>query len=226
MTRGKIRAIAVLSLLLAMADTWAGSEEASERNNLGVQLLRQGRAEEAIVEFHKAVALDPGFAAARLNLAYVYDGKGQIEEAIAEYLKAVEIEPQNLFAYNNLGVLYSKKGLYDDAFRVFEKVLQIDPANANALKNLQTAKRNKTILQEREEQIARARQEVEANPNSPAALYRLARLYAFHGKKDEAIEWLTKTLKLGYNDFDYLKADPALKELRDDPRFTSLLKAR
>lgn len=215
-----------LLFLLGMAHVQARSDEAIERNNLGVELLKQRRVDEAILEFQKAIKLNPDYVTARLNLAHLYDLRGRIEEAMAEYRKAIELEPGNLIVRNNLGVLYGKKGLYDEAIGEFEKVLRIDPTNAAALKNLESAKRNRAVIQERQQQIAKAQKEVEAHPQSPWASYNLARLYAFYGKKDQAIEWLAKALRLGFNDLDYLKADLALEGIRDDPNFTRLLKAQ
>lgn len=223
--RKMLTIIAVLSFLLGVGHVQAESDEAIERNKLGVELLEEERVEEAIAEFQKAVELNQENASARLNLAYTYDRQGRIEEAMAEYRKAIELEPGNLHAHNNLGVLYDKKGFYDEAIAEFEKALQIDPSDANVLENLENTKGNKAIVQEQEEQIAQAQRKAEAHPDSPTASYKLARLYAFYGKKDQAIEWLEKALKQGFNDFDYLKADPALKDLRNDPSFTRFLRA-
>ena len=210
----------------AAAELGAASDEAVQRNNLGASLLQQGKVDEAVAEFQKAVVLDPKYTAAHLNLGYAYDRQGRPEEAMAQYQKVIALEPGNLFAHNNLGVLYDKKGRYDEAIREFERVLQIDTSNATALENLENAKRSKGTVQEREERFAQARKEVEARPNDPRAAYNLGRLFASYGKKEQALEWLAKALELGFDDVKFLKDDPALVPLKDDPRFTGLLKGR
>jgi Tfp pilus assembly protein PilF len=217
---------AVCVAMLGGPEVQAGPEEAVQRNNLGASLLEQGKADEAIAEFRKAVALDPKYTAAQLNLAYAYDSQGRIDEAMAQYQTVIELEPENLFAHNNLGVLYDKQGRYEEAIVEFERVLQIDPSNATALQNLENAKGSNGIVQEREERFAQARKEVEANPNDGRASYELARLHASFGEKDQALEWLAKALELGFDDLKFLKDDPALVGLKDDPRFTGLLKGR
>lgn len=203
-----------------------GSNEALQRNNLGASLLEQGKAAEAITELRKAVELDPDYAAAHLNLAFAYDSQGRIEEAIGHYQTVIELEPGNLFAHNNLGVLYDKQGRYEEAIAAFEQVLQIDPSNATARQNLENANRSNGIIQEREERFAQARKEVAAKPDDPRAAYSLGRLHASFDEKDQAIEWIAKALELGFDDFKFLKDDPALVGLRDDPRFTELLEGR
>ena len=218
--------LALCVLTLGPLDLQAGSDEAIQRNNLGASLLQKGKLEEAVAEFRKAAEMDPKYVAAQLNLGYAYDRLSRLEEAMAQYQKVIALEPGNLFAHNNLGVLYDKKGRYDEAIREFERVLQIDTSNATALENLQNAKRSKGTVQEREERFAQARKEVEARPDDPRAAYNLGRLFASYGKKEQALEWLAKALELGFDDVKFLKDDPALVPLKDDPRFTGLLKGR
>ena len=66
--------------------------------------------------------------------------------------------------------------------------------------------------------------EANANPKNPSSAYKLARFYAFYGKKHQAIEWLDKSLALGFNDFGYVKIDTALESLRDDPDYRWLVR--
>lgn len=209
-----------------VATVHAASEEAVQRNNLGASLLQQGKIEGAVAEFQKAVDLDPKYAAAHLNLAYAYDRQGQADMAIARYQKVIDLQPENLFAHNNLGVLYDKQGRYQEAIAAFEQALQIDPSNATALQNLENAKKSRGIVEEREERFAQARKEVEARPDDPRAAYELGRLHASYGEKDQALEWIAKALELGFDDFKFLKDDPALASLRDDPLFRDLVEGR
>ncbi len=209
--------------LLWMGPLHAESDDAAQHNREGAKYIEQGKMEEALEAFQKAVRLDSNDAVARLNLAYTYDRQGLTAEAIAEYQKAIGLSPSNLLAYNNLGVLYDKMGQYDEAIGEFQRALEIDPTDANALKNLENAKKGKGIIEERKRQIAELRREIEAHPDNPMALYKLGRLYAFYDKKDQAMEWINKALDKGYDDLDYMKLDPALEKLRGDPRFEKML---
>ena len=226
MKRRTLTAAVILAILLAAPEAQPRSDEAIKRNNFGAELLKQERLEEAVTEFQRAVELDAGYTAARLNLGYLYDRLERVEEAMTEYRKVIELDPGNLLARNNLGVLYNSKGLYEDAIGEFEEVLRINPSDAAAQKNLEIARKNSGIVQEREERIARARKAVEANPTNPRASYDLARIYASFDEKEQALEWLTRALGLGFNDFGMMKSDPALATLGSDPRFTRLLQGR
>lgn len=218
------RLFALAVLLLFSVKAFAASEEAVERNNVGVGLLEQGETNAAIAQFQQAIGLDSKYFPARLNLAYAYERADRIEEAVAAYREAINFEPGNFFARNNLGVLYDKKGQYDSAIVELESALKIEPGNAMALKNLETAKKNQTAIKAREAQILQAERAAQAKPNDPQASYNLARLYAFYGKKELAYEWLAKALKQGYKDISYLRSDPALHGIRDERDFQLLLR--
>ena len=224
--KSRFISIFIVSSLVNITAAQAGTDEAAERDNQGVELLKLGKIDEAIGPLLKAVELNPKDPDARLNLAYAYERQGRTDEAISQYQKAVELNSGNSIAHNNLGVLYDRKGLYEEAIREFETALQIDPKSTTGSENLATAKKNQAIIQEREKQIAKAIKDVEAHPDSATASYKLARLYAYYGNNDQAIDWLNKAFKLGFNDFGYLKVDAALESLRDDPNYIWLLRGR
>lgn len=212
-----------IGCLLSSISVLAVSEEAVELNKVGAKLFEQGKPEAAIIEFQKAIRLDTKYFPARLNLAYAYEKMNRLEEAINAYREAINAQPQNFFAHNNLGVLYDKQGLYDSAIAEFETALQIEPDNSMARKNIETARRNKSTTEKREGEVLRAEKEAQAKPNDPRASYNVARLHAYYGNKDAALQWLAQAIKQGYKDLAYLRADPAFSGLREDRDFELLL---
>ena len=224
--RKSLAILATLVVLLGAGHVHAGFEEAIKRNNFGAELMKQGRLDEAIAEFQRAVEVDPNYAAAHFNLAYAYERRDRIDDAIAQYKKAIQADPRNVLGQNNLGVLYDKKGLYGEAIAAFEQALRIDPSNATVQGNLANARKNKAIVQEREARIADARKQVEARPKDSRAAYNLARVYAALDMKEQAFEWLAKALQLGFDDIRFVRDDPALAGLKNDPRFAKLLEGR
>jgi len=215
--------LAVWLSLAACASAWGGSEEAVARNEAGTNLSRQGKISEAIAEFQKAIQEDSKYLPARVNLAHSFERLNRFDEAIQEYRGAIEREPRNFFARNNLGVLYDKKGRYDEAIVEFEAALRSEPGNTMAVKNLETAKKNKAIIQERQGQIQRAENDVQANPKDPRKSYNVARLHASYGNKELALQWLGKALRQGYKEPASVRSDPAFTSLREDREFQLLL---
>jgi predicted Zn-dependent protease len=60
-------------------------------------------------------------------------------------------------------------------------------------------------------------------PADDLVWYNLGCSYALTHHTDEAFEALTKAIEFGYGDYDWMKADPDLNSLHEDPRFESLL---
>jgi superkiller protein 3 len=202
------------------------ADAAAQQNARGAALLKDGKFEEAVAELQKAADAAPTSAVVQSNLAYAYDRQGRTEEAVAAYRKALELDPKNTIVRNNLANLYSKQGLYEDAAREYEDLVQRDPGNTTAKANLDAMVKNKTVLQERKEQMSSALQGADSKPKDPQAAYNAARVYARLGDADQALTWLNKALDLGYDQFDYLSLDPSLVNLKKDPRFLKLLEER
>lgn len=62
-----------------------------------------------------------------------------------------------------------------------------------------------------------------ACPGDPMVLYNLGCSYALTSRVEEALETLTRAVKAGYHDADWMGRDRDLKILHKDPRFRALL---
>jgi tetratricopeptide (TPR) repeat protein len=226
--RNRLSTTAVLTITLLVAGTaaLAASNEAIKRNNFGAELVKQGRLDEALTEFQSAIRSDAQYPAAHANLAYTYDRLDRVDEAIEAYKNTVALDPKNAIAFNNLGVLYVKKEAYDEAVRAFELGLRADPSNELLRQNLASLQKNRDTLKEREARIADARKKADAAPQDPRAAYDVARVYASFDMQDQAFQWLEKSLRLGLDDIQFVRADPVLRGLTGDPRFARLLEGR
>ena len=54
--------------------------------------------------------------------------------------------------------------------------------------------------------------------------YEIANVYAWRGENDKAVEWLEHSYQQRTSDLVYIKHDPLLDSLRDDPRFKAILR--
>ena len=54
--------------------------------------------------------------------------------------------------------------------------------------------------------------------------YAIASAYAWCGETEQAFEWLTRAIAQQDEGVQYLKYDPLLRSIRDDPRYAELLK--
>ncbi len=84
----------------------------------------QGRFEEAIEDYTRAVALNPRHCRAFYNRAFSYDRLQQFEAAIADYSRALEIEPTNATAFHNRASLLERSGRCVMWYRHFKIAIQ------------------------------------------------------------------------------------------------------
>jgi tetratricopeptide (TPR) repeat protein len=120
-------------------------------------------------------------------------------------------------------VLLDHMGAYDQAMASFENALKSEPGNDMAQKNLETAKKNKEVVKKRDDNLARAEKDAQAKPDDPQLAYKVARAYAFYGKKESTIQWLNEALKLGFKDLNSIKFDPAFINMRGEREFELLI---
>jgi superkiller protein 3 len=103
----------------------AGRPTAETHNGLGYVLARQGRTDEAIAEFRKAIDVDPKFTPAYNNLADALAQQGKLEEAEQYYKRSLAAKP-SAAVYNALGVVLRKLGKMDEAADQFGKAEALD----------------------------------------------------------------------------------------------------
>ena len=103
--------------------------------NSGNESYKQGDLKTAIINFNKAIELNPKDANVNTIRGMVYNELGKFNEAIVDLNKAIEIDPKNSSAYNNRGFTYSQLGKFNEAIVDLNKAIEIDPKNSSAYNN-------------------------------------------------------------------------------------------
>jgi protein O-mannosyl-transferase len=106
------------------------------RNNLGNALAAQGRFDEAIDQFQKALKIDPNDVDAAYNLGNTLAQQGNFEAAGKQLEHALQIKPDNAMAAYDLGNVRVRQKRFDEAIDQFRNALKSDPALARANYNL------------------------------------------------------------------------------------------
>jgi len=91
---------------------------------------------DAIESFKEAIAVNPEYSDAYVNLGNVYYKVGRYAEAADSYREAIRIKPITPFLYNKLGTIFIILGEYKQAINAFDNAAKIDPKNAEAYFNL------------------------------------------------------------------------------------------
>jgi tetratricopeptide (TPR) repeat protein len=128
----------------SVVSIWQANVEAVPENpysrvNLGKALFLSGRAEEAIVQFIRALEIAPQYAEAHNNLGVVLKSQGKIEQAIEHYKAALRTNPDYPDALFNLGNAYLSQGETEQAVYYYNRAVLVKPDFAEAHNRLADA---------------------------------------------------------------------------------------
>src|SRR5260370_6153711 len=90
---------------------------------LGLIYQGQGKYDDAVKEFQRALALDATSDAAYRGLASSYASAGKNVEAEAAYMQSIQMRKDYWGGYSALGAFYAKSARYDDSACQFRRVI-------------------------------------------------------------------------------------------------------
>jgi len=183
---------------------------AEQHFDQGNKLVEQGRYNEAITEFTRAIELDPNMAVSYSNRAGSYNEKGEYDLAIADCNKAIELDPRLAMAYSNRACAYNEIGEYDLVIADCNKAIELDPNVVLAYVNRSTA----CFYQKQYDlAITDCNKAIELDPNMAMAYNNRAWGYKLQGKKAEALADFEKLITLTHNAAFILMARQQIDEL-------------
>jgi tetratricopeptide (TPR) repeat protein len=162
------------------------------QSGLGNALQRQGRIEEAILHYNKAIELKFQDAGSHNYLASALQAQGRIEEAIAHYRKAISFEPETAEVYNNLGGALLAQGRLNEALGCFHEALRIRLEYADAHSNIGIVLARQGKLEEAKEYFSRA---LQLKPGHVSASNNLGLVLQWQGRTSEAMKYFNQSLQ-------------------------------
>jgi len=103
---------------------------------LGTALDEAGDWQQAQTEYQKALAVNPGYADARFDLAHLEFKHNSYAEAEQQYRTLIVEHPDDATAHNELGAVLIAADQTTEAQHEFEAAIALDPDNFDALYNL------------------------------------------------------------------------------------------
>ena len=103
---------------------------------MGSALEEQGKFNEAIQAYIKALSIKTDYAEAYNNMGNALEKQGKIDEAIEAYQLALAIKPDYADAYYNMGITLQEQGKIDEAIEAYKKALAIKPDYVEAARSL------------------------------------------------------------------------------------------
>jgi ketosteroid isomerase-like protein len=125
----------LLRLLALSALVSAGLAQADDYAEI-TQLIRTGKAAEALVKADQRLATSPRDPQLRFLRGVAQADSGKPNDAIATFTKLTEEYPELPEPYNNLAVLYAQQNQLDKARTALEMAIRTNPSYATAQENL------------------------------------------------------------------------------------------
>lgn len=189
-------------------------------SNRGLAYNGKGLYNRAIEDYNKAILIDPKFALAYNNRGFAYHRKGQYDRAIEDYNRAITLTPNDAMLYNNRGGAYYGKEKYDSAIEDYNRAISLKPDYARAHKNRGLAYAAIGKFTKAEEDVRKA---IELRPDSTSIIIGMAELLAIKNNAVDACEWLGKSIKKGYKDWNYIKNSKTFENIRGHSCYKELL---
>lgn len=206
----------------------------------------------ALIEFQRAIQLQPNNATAHHWFAMTLASLGRSEHAITEMKRALIRDPLSLIINANLGVAYVSAGQLDQAIAQLHKTVEMDSSFylgrgylgvALALKGKipDAIAEYKKAIALSDDPLPRARlghlygtmgrraeatkilaKLKEARPQRYIDAYSLVLIYLSLGDRDQALSWLEQGFQERSPWLTAIRTTPFLKPLHGDPRFEAL----
>jgi len=198
-------------------------------------------------EYDRALALAPGNAEVLRAYGTLAVCMGRTEAGIAAARRAVMLDPLNRNGHRVLGLALYRARQYKEAIAAFQDALSLDPEHPAAyadrglayyalgdFSSARTSCERKSDYWESQQCLAIAYDKLGRHADAEAILgkfkaargdpfaYQYATVYAQWGDSAKALEWLDVAMRLPDPGLVYLKTDPLMDPLRNEPRFQAI----
>ena len=195
---------------------------------IGTVYYHQKRFQEAKEVWKKVIQNNPDFYDAHRWLGIAADISGEYDSALRYYEQCVNLKPYSEEPWMHIYMTFLRKGDHDSSLEakkklleVGERKLKINPEDAIALSRMAGPYAD---FGDREKALAALKKVLEIDPNDGLAQYNCACTYAVMGDKKQALICLRNAVASGYrNVCEWVKSDPDLVSLHNDPEYESLV---
>jgi len=193
----------------------------ASHQNYGWALVTVGDAVNGIGEGRRAVEIDPLSAEAEITLAQDLYLQRQYGEALELVRKIINQQPDYPLAYWTLGLTYLAQGQVKEAIAALEKGRQVAPVDYTT-EVLAAAYAEDGNRAEAEKVLDELDERSKRGGYVPA--YYLSYAYLALNDRDRALSALEKDYEQRSPNMTYLKLDPGLDRLHNEPRYHALLR--
>src|SRR5688572_15484605 len=196
--RSPIRILITLLLVVGVPTVAFADGEADAQDNQGRAFKQQGKVDDAITAFEKAVAANPKHGMAWASLGHLYKQKKvEPSKIVGAYENATAVIKKDKTLWSNLGMAYYRAQQVDKALEALMIACKLDPKDAEIRGNLGTIRRQKG---DTAGAIVDLELAVKYKPDDPNYHNNLGVAYRVAKRNDDAIKSFKKAIELSPND--------------------------
>jgi tetratricopeptide (TPR) repeat protein len=160
---------------------------------LGQTLFAQGKADEAITNFARALQIEPDFLEPRCDLARALTDQDRLDEALVHYTKALQFKPDFAPAHSGMAEVLIQQGKPEQAAFHYRQALRTQPRNPTIHNGLGTAL---AMQGELDQAIIHFNNALQLKPDYHQAHANLGAALAQQRKFDDALAHLNEALRI------------------------------
>lgn len=198
---------------------------------MGLSYFIWGKFDEAAESGRKAIELNPDDFIAYWTLGRIHFSTGKAQDAVELFRRVIELKPRFYVAHADLRMAYEALGQMEEAAALSRKLaeellptyLLQSPDDSRARMFYAV-----TLSQvgRREDAIREGATALEMSPGDSVMFYNGACLYSRLGEIRKAVDTLRQAIAGGTKNFGWMRNDPDLGPLRDDPEFKELMEGK
>ncbi len=178
-----------------------------------------GNAKAAVAEWDKVLTMQPEYGFGYYRRGWFKELSGDLEGGLEDLSMAIVLEPKEPYFYETRGDLYVKLGKRDLAEADFKKVIEIEDI-PEKYECIQYAYQGLGLYDKAKEAMDAI---IARDTTDFGNYYDAACLYSRMKDKENALKYLGKALKLGYNRFAHMERDFDLDFLRNTSEFKVMI---
>jgi serine/threonine protein kinase/Tol biopolymer transport system component/tetratricopeptide (TPR) repeat protein len=196
-------------------------ESAVARRWHAFNLSARGRHDEAVAEIRRAEDVSPRSPVVATGVANVLFLAGRFDEAIEQCRRALDLDPGSMSTHIVLRWCYEMQGACEDALAVYEQ----ERAFAGDTPTTRAKYAHVLASCGGADEARATLSEIKRRGEARGALaYEVAVVHSLLGERDEAFEWLERAASEHAVGLAFVRVDPRLRALSDDPRFDAMLR--
>jgi TolB-like protein/tetratricopeptide (TPR) repeat protein len=190
-----------------------GNAEVLRRS--GEFAVLMGHFDAGIAAVRRAVVLDPLARQSHFALGFALYYARRYEEAVAAFAEVISLDPDFKETYGDRGFAYYALGDLERAH-----------ASCETKRDNWLSQQCLAVIYDKLGRHADAEAELAKlkAAQGDAAAYQYATIYAQRGDRAKALEWLDTAWRLRDSGLEYLKTDPLMDPLRQEPRFQAVMR--